>query len=47
MGAVEGVGIDVEDRLAGGGAGGGEDGFREARAADHHVERAGLDDYGG
>lgn len=29
-GAVEGAGIDMEDSLSGGGAGGGEDGFREA-----------------
>jgi hypothetical protein len=38
-GAVERAGIDVEDRLPSGGAGGGEDRLREARAAEHHVER--------
>lgn len=42
-GAVEGVGIDVEDRLPGRRAGGGEDGLREAGATDDHVEGGGID----
>lgn len=47
VGAVEGVGVEVEDCFSGGGGGGCEDGFREAGADDDEVEIGGVDGWVG
>ena len=43
MSAVEGIGIEVEDSLSGGGGSGGDDGLREAGVDNNKVEIGGFD----